>query len=117
MTVKEVQLGGRDPEKEMELANVARRYNLCHEPGNECAMTILYGYGLSDNRLLYIVCPPAVCRYAILLVSVLVVKLDVNQLMPYLYFPFFLYFLVQNFYVPRMCLFRSLEFGSAACAG
>ncbi|KAJ8935902.1 hypothetical protein NQ318_016235 [Aromia moschata] len=30
--------------------------------GNECALTILYGYGLSDNRLLYIVCPPVMCR-------------------------------------------------------
>lgn len=62
MAVKEVHLGGRDTEKDMELASVARRYGLCHEQGNECALTILYGYGISDNRLLYIVCPPAVCR-------------------------------------------------------
>lgn len=60
--VKEVHLGGRDAEKEAELASVARRYGLIHETGNECALTILYGYGLSDNRLLYIVCPPVVCR-------------------------------------------------------
>ncbi|XP_063909671.1 1-phosphatidylinositol 4,5-bisphosphate phosphodiesterase epsilon-1-like isoform X2 [Zophobas morio] len=62
MAVKEVHLGGRDAEKESELATVARRYGLTHEPGNECALTILYGYGLSDNRLLYIVCPSAICR-------------------------------------------------------
>lgn len=62
MAVKEVHLGGRDAEKEAELTAMARRYGLNHEPGNECALTILYGYGLSDNRLLYIVCPPAVCR-------------------------------------------------------
>lgn len=62
MVVKELHLGGRDVEKDSELASVARRYSLSHEPGNECALTILYGYGISDNRLLYIVCPPAVCR-------------------------------------------------------
>ncbi|KAF2901192.1 hypothetical protein ILUMI_04995 [Ignelater luminosus] len=62
LVVKEIQLGGRDAEKELELAAVSRRYGLNHEPGNECALTILYGYGLSDNRLLYIVCPPSVCR-------------------------------------------------------
>ncbi|XP_056642796.1 1-phosphatidylinositol 4,5-bisphosphate phosphodiesterase epsilon-1-like isoform X2 [Diorhabda sublineata] len=62
MVVKEVHLGGRDAEKDAELASMARRYGLNHEPGNECAITILYGYGLSDNRLLYIVCPPVVCR-------------------------------------------------------
>ncbi|KYB28995.1 1-phosphatidylinositol 4,5-bisphosphate phosphodiesterase epsilon-1-like Protein [Tribolium castaneum] len=62
MAVKEVHLGGRDAEKDSELATVARRYGLTHEPGNECALTILYGYSLSDNRLLYIVCPSAICR-------------------------------------------------------
>ncbi|XP_074028891.1 1-phosphatidylinositol 4,5-bisphosphate phosphodiesterase epsilon-1 isoform X2 [Leptinotarsa decemlineata] len=62
MAIKEVHLGGRDAEKEFELSNMARRYGLIHESGNECALTILYGYGLSDNRLLYIVCPPVVCR-------------------------------------------------------
>lgn len=62
LAVKEVTLGGRDAEKEAELTATARKYGLNHEPGNECALTILYGYGLSDNRLLYIVCPPVVCR-------------------------------------------------------
>lgn len=62
LAVKEVCLGGRDNEKDAELASVARRYGLTHEPGNECALTILYGYGLSDNRLLYIVSPSAICR-------------------------------------------------------
>lgn len=62
MAVKEVCLGGRDNEKDLELTSVARRYGLIHEPGNECALTILYGYGLSDNRLLYIVCPSTICR-------------------------------------------------------
>lgn len=61
--MKELQLGGRDAEKDQELGVVARRYGLVHEPGNECALTILYGNSISDNRLLYIVCPPAVCRY------------------------------------------------------
>ncbi|KAF7286706.1 hypothetical protein GWI33_004332 [Rhynchophorus ferrugineus] len=62
MSIKEVHLGGRDQEKDAELATVARRYGLTHEPGNECAFTILHGNGLSDNRLLYVVCPPAECR-------------------------------------------------------
>ncbi|XP_049820565.1 1-phosphatidylinositol 4,5-bisphosphate phosphodiesterase epsilon-1-like isoform X2 [Aethina tumida] len=62
LAVKEVHLGGRDAEREAEVAAVARRYGLNHEPGNECALTILYGYTLSDNRLLYVVCPPAECR-------------------------------------------------------
>ncbi|XP_060525896.1 1-phosphatidylinositol 4,5-bisphosphate phosphodiesterase epsilon-1-like isoform X2 [Cylas formicarius] len=60
--IKEVHLGGRDVEREAELAAAARRYGLTHESGNECALTILYGTGLSDNRLLYVVCPPAECR-------------------------------------------------------
>lgn len=60
--MKEVHLGGRDTERDVELSNASRRYGLCHEKGNECAVTILYGYGLSDNRLLYIVCPSAICR-------------------------------------------------------
>lgn len=62
MSIKEVHLGGRDLDKDSELAAVARRYNLSHEPGNECAFTILHGNGFSDNRLLYVVCPPAECR-------------------------------------------------------
>ncbi|CAG9772903.1 unnamed protein product [Ceutorhynchus assimilis] len=62
MSIKEVHLGGRDLDKDSELAAVARRYGLNHEPGNECAFTILHGNGLSDNRLLYVVCPPAECR-------------------------------------------------------
>lgn len=62
MAVKEVALGGRDMEKDMEVANVARRYGLSHEVGNECGISILYGYSLSDNRLLHIVCPPTICR-------------------------------------------------------
>jgi len=62
MSIKEVHLGGRDADKDSELATVARRYGLNHEPGNECAFTILHGNGLSDNRLLYVVCPPAECR-------------------------------------------------------
>ncbi|KAL1506208.1 hypothetical protein ABEB36_005610 [Hypothenemus hampei] len=61
-SIKEVHLGGRDLDKDSELAAVARRYGQNHEPGNECALTILHGNGLSDNRLLYIVCPPVVCR-------------------------------------------------------
>lgn len=62
LAVKEVYLGGRDAEREKEMASVASRYGLTHEQENECGLTILYGYGLSDNRLLYIVCPPTVCR-------------------------------------------------------
>ncbi|KAL3280170.1 hypothetical protein HHI36_017670 [Cryptolaemus montrouzieri] len=62
VSVKELMLGGRDLEKDQELAAVARRYGLTHEQGNECALTILHGSNISDNRLLYIVCPPAVCR-------------------------------------------------------
>ncbi|KAK4881726.1 hypothetical protein RN001_005045, partial [Aquatica leii] len=62
LVIKEIHLGGRDSERENELTAVSRRYGLNHEPGNECALTILYGYGLSDNRLLYIVCPPSICR-------------------------------------------------------
>lgn len=62
MVVKEVFLGGKDYEKENELASVAKRYGLHHQQGNECAITILYGYGLSDNRLLYLVFPTTVCR-------------------------------------------------------
>ncbi|XP_025829637.1 1-phosphatidylinositol 4,5-bisphosphate phosphodiesterase epsilon-1-like [Agrilus planipennis] len=62
MAIKEVHLGGRDAEKDTEIAAVSRRYGLNHEPDNQCALTILYGYGLSDNRILYIVCPSSMCR-------------------------------------------------------
>ncbi|XP_071051553.1 1-phosphatidylinositol 4,5-bisphosphate phosphodiesterase epsilon-1-like isoform X1 [Onthophagus taurus] len=60
--IKEVHLGGRDLTSDLELCSVARRYGLIHETGSECALTILYGNGISDNRLLYIVCPPTICR-------------------------------------------------------
>lgn len=62
MNIKEVHLGGRDAEREFELVSVCRRFGLKHEAGNECALTILYGYALSDNKLLYIVCPSTICR-------------------------------------------------------
>lgn len=63
MTVKEICLGGRDSEKDEELASMAKRYGLKHTRGNECALTILYGDGLSDNRFLYLMSPTVMCRY------------------------------------------------------
>lgn len=39
-----------------------RRFGLEAFPAKECCMTILYGYGISDNRFLYVVCPPVLCR-------------------------------------------------------
>ena len=62
MSIKEVHLGGRDLDKDAELVAMARKYGLKHETGNECALTILHGNGFSDNRLLYVICPPEVCR-------------------------------------------------------
>lgn len=61
--VKEVFLGTRDADKEPEFLQACKKFGLENYPAKECCLTILYGYGLSDNRFLYIVCPPVLCRY------------------------------------------------------
>lgn len=52
----------RDADKEGEVAQACRRFGLDAFPIRDCCITVLHGGGLSDNRFLYVVCPPVVCR-------------------------------------------------------
>lgn len=58
-TVKEITIGTRNHEYDAELLEAGKRYGLTHI---ESCVTILYGLTASDNRVLYLLCPPMICR-------------------------------------------------------
>lgn len=59
--VKDVALGVRDIEKEVEISMVARRFGIFW--GSEpCCLSLMFGYSLNDNRILYMLLPPVLCR-------------------------------------------------------
>ncbi|KAJ9590133.1 hypothetical protein L9F63_016745 [Diploptera punctata] len=60
--VKEIVLGGRDREKDPDLATACRRYGLDRFAVSECCLSLVYGVNLSDNRVLFLLCPPTLCR-------------------------------------------------------
>uniref|UniRef100_A0A8D9BY52 Phosphoinositide phospholipase C n=2 Tax=Cacopsylla melanoneura TaxID=428564 RepID=A0A8D9BY52_9HEMI len=60
--VKEVSVGGRDRDRDPDLVNALRRYQLDKHATSECVIAIVYGNHLSDNRTLYLLCPPILCR-------------------------------------------------------
>lgn len=60
--VKEISMGGRDRDRDPDLVNALRRYSLDKHATAECVMAIVYGNHLSDNRTLYLLCPPILCR-------------------------------------------------------
>nr|CAD7572888.1 unnamed protein product [Timema californicum] len=60
--VKEIVVGSRDREKDPDLATACRRYGLDKFPTAECCLALVYGSNLSDNRVLFLLCPPNLCR-------------------------------------------------------
>ncbi|XP_067003645.2 1-phosphatidylinositol 4,5-bisphosphate phosphodiesterase epsilon-1 isoform X2 [Anabrus simplex] len=60
--VKEIALGGRDREKDPDLVTACKRYGLDRFPCSECCLALVYGANLSDNRILFLLCPPTLCR-------------------------------------------------------
>lgn len=60
--VKEISLGGRDKEKDPDLLNACRRYGLDRFTTHECCLALVYGANLSDNRVLFLLSPPTLCK-------------------------------------------------------
>jgi phosphatidylinositol phospholipase C epsilon len=65
--VKEIVLGVRDRDKDLDLTSVCRRYGLDRFSSSECCLSLVYGVNLSDNRVLFLLCPPTLCRYSYIL--------------------------------------------------
>ncbi|KAL1122754.1 hypothetical protein AAG570_003081, partial [Ranatra chinensis] len=61
-TVKEVVAGARERDKDPDLANTLRRYALDNHSTADVCLAIVHGVNLSDNRVLYLLCPPTLCR-------------------------------------------------------
>lgn len=62
VAVKEIALGVRDKDKEPDLTNALKRYGMERLLPQECCLALVFGTNLSDNRVLYLVCPPRLCR-------------------------------------------------------
>lgn len=60
--VKEISLGGRDRERDPELSAACRRYGLDKFPAGDCCLSLVYGTNLSDNRVLFLLMPPNICK-------------------------------------------------------
>ncbi|XP_073996296.1 uncharacterized protein isoform X2 [Rhodnius prolixus] len=60
--VKEIALGPRDRERDPDLANILRRYVLDAYPASDVCLALVYGTNLSDNRVLFLLSPPTLCR-------------------------------------------------------
>ncbi|XP_046688497.1 uncharacterized protein LOC124374291 isoform X3 [Homalodisca vitripennis] len=59
--VKEITLGARDKDRDLDLTNTLRRFNINRQPIDKCCLAIVYGANLSDNRVLFLLCPPSLC--------------------------------------------------------
>lgn len=59
--VKEITLGARDRDRDLDLTNTLRRFNLNRHPIDRCCLAIVYGANLSDNRVLFLLWPPTLC--------------------------------------------------------
>ncbi|XP_015189292.1 PREDICTED: 1-phosphatidylinositol 4,5-bisphosphate phosphodiesterase epsilon-1-like [Polistes dominula] len=55
-SVKEVMIGCCDRDREADLRSICKRYGL---PGSDSCIGLMYGSNLPDNRLLFLLCPPA----------------------------------------------------------
>ncbi|KAJ8884100.1 hypothetical protein PR048_015957 [Dryococelus australis] len=62
--VKEIVMGGKDREKDPDLLTACRRYGLERFSTTDCCLALVYGANLSDNRVLFLLFPPSLCRYA-----------------------------------------------------
>ncbi|XP_051171647.1 1-phosphatidylinositol 4,5-bisphosphate phosphodiesterase epsilon-1-like isoform X1 [Leptopilina boulardi] len=57
--VKEVMIGCCDRDRDQELRGICKRYGL---PGSDSCIGLMYGSSLSDNRLIFLLCPPALSK-------------------------------------------------------
>lgn len=64
-SVKEISVGPRDRENP-DLSNTLRRYGLEGYHLNDVCLALVYGQNLSDNRILFLLSPPTLCRWVIL---------------------------------------------------
>jgi phosphatidylinositol phospholipase C epsilon len=61
--VKEVMIGCCDRDRDHDLRAICKRYGL---PGSDSCIGLMYGSNLSDNRLIFLLCPPALSKYVLL---------------------------------------------------
>ncbi|XP_046742538.1 1-phosphatidylinositol 4,5-bisphosphate phosphodiesterase epsilon-1-like [Diprion similis] len=55
-SVKEIMIGCCDRDRDADLRAICKRYGL---PGSDSCIGLMYGTSLSDNRLIFLLCPPA----------------------------------------------------------
>lgn len=58
-SIKEVMIGCFDKDRNQDLTHICKRYGL---PGSDCCFGLMYGSNLSDNRLIFLLCPPALSK-------------------------------------------------------
>lgn len=58
-SVKEVMIGCCDRDRETELRSICKRYGLS---GSDSCIGLMYGSSLPDNRLIFLLCPPALSK-------------------------------------------------------
>ncbi|XP_076673578.1 1-phosphatidylinositol 4,5-bisphosphate phosphodiesterase epsilon-1 isoform X1 [Andrena cerasifolii] len=58
-SVKEVMIGCCDRDREADLRSICKRYGL---PGSDSCIGLMYGSSLPDNRLIFLLCPPALSK-------------------------------------------------------
>ncbi|XP_076227082.1 1-phosphatidylinositol 4,5-bisphosphate phosphodiesterase epsilon-1 [Nomia melanderi] len=58
-SVKEVMIGCCDRDRETDLRSICKRYGL---PGSDSCIGLMYGSSLPDNRLMFLLCPPALSK-------------------------------------------------------
>ncbi|XP_015590026.1 1-phosphatidylinositol 4,5-bisphosphate phosphodiesterase epsilon-1 isoform X2 [Cephus cinctus] len=58
-SVKEVMIGCCERDREADLRMICKRYGL---PGSDSCIGMMYGTSISDNRLIFLLCPPALSK-------------------------------------------------------
>lgn len=58
-SVKEIMIGCYDRDREADLRSICKRYGL---PDSDCCIGLMYGSNLPDNRLIFLLCPPALSK-------------------------------------------------------
>lgn len=64
-SVKEIMIGCCDRDREADLRSICKRYGL---PGSDSCIGLMYGSSLPDNRLIFLLCPPALSKYVVKIV-------------------------------------------------
>lgn len=60
--VKEITIGCCEKERVQELRDICRRYGL---PGPDSCIGLMFGSGLSDNRQIFLLCPPELSKWVV----------------------------------------------------